>query len=182
MKRIIAITALACVLTSAWAQDYPAGLRREVVEIEQNEDTYSLFSYKDEDGTFGYYLSLRHETPDLEIELFGIQGAIPHVDETCLCLGATKDEVLSTLDSLLALTDKEPGTTATFPCRRTSLTERLTVPDTAECVVVKPFLMSKRLRFQFDHDGKTAEVDLSRSTLKSLRWSVDLDKKLGLNE
>ena len=63
MKRIIAITALACVLTSAWAQDYPAGLRREVVEIEQNEDTYSLFSYKDEDGTFGYYLGLRHETP-----------------------------------------------------------------------------------------------------------------------
>lgn len=182
MKRIIAITALACALTSAWAQDYPAGLRREVVEIEQNEDTYSLFSYKDEDGTFGYYLGLRHETPDLEIELFGIQGSIPHIDETCLCLGATKDEVLSTLDSLLALTDEEPGTTTTFRCRRTSMTERLTVPDTAECIVVKPFLMGKRLRFQFDHDGKTAEVDLSRSTLKSLRWSVNVDKKLGLNE
>lgn len=101
MKRVIAAIALACVLTSAWAQDFPAGMRREIVEIEQDDHEYSLFSYKDADGMFGYYLSLGRVTPIVEAEIFG---------------------------------------------------------------------------------GHTAEVDLTRSTLKSLRWNINLGKKLGLNE
>ena len=63
MKRILTTIVLACVLTSAWAQDFPAGMRNEIVEIEQNEDEYSLFTYKDEDGAFGYYLSLGRTRP-----------------------------------------------------------------------------------------------------------------------
>ena len=182
MKRIFTTLALACVLTSAWAQDFPAGMRKEIVEVEQNEDEYTLFSYKDEDGSFGYYLSLGHMFPILEAEIFGGQTTLGHIDETCLCLGATKEEALATLESLLALTEEEPGTTAAFQCRRATGGERLSVPDQANCVVVKPFLQSKRLRFQFVSGRHTAEVDLTRSTLKTLRWNLNLSQKLGLNE
>ena len=182
MKRILTTLVLACVLTSAWAQDFPAGMRREIVEIEENDREYTLFSYKDEDGAFGYYLSLGQVFPILEAEIFGGQTTISHIDETCLCLGATKEEALATIESLLALTEEAPGTTATFQCRRASGGERLSVPDQANCVVVKRFLQGKRLCFQFVSGGHTADVDLTRSTLKTLRWDLNLGKKLGLNE
>ena len=182
MKRIITTLALACVLTSAWAQDFPTGMRREIVEIEQDDQEYSLFSYKEEDGSLGYYLSLGRVTPIVEAEIFGGHTSFSHIDETCLCLGATKDEALATIESLLALLEEAPGTTAALPCRRASGGERLSVPDQANCVVVKRFLQGKRLCFQFVSGEHTAEVDLTRSTLKSLRWNINLGKKLGLNE
>ena len=127
---------LACVLTSAWAQDFPAGMRNEIVEIEQNEDEYSLFT----------------------------------------------EEALATIEQLLALLEEPAGTTAAFQCRRSSGGERLSVPDQANCVVVKRFLQGKRLNFQFVSGGRTADVDLTRSTLKTLRWNLNLGKKLGLND
>ena len=182
MKRILTTLVLACVLTSAWAQDFPAGMRNEIVEIEQNEDEYSLFTYKDEDGAFGYYLSLGRVFPILEAEIFGGQTSISHMDETCLCLGATKEEALATIEQLLALLEEPAGTTAAFQCRRSSGGERLSVPDQANCVVVKRFLQGKRLNFQFVSGGHTADVDLTRSTLKTLRWNLNLGKKLGLAE
>ena len=120
MKRILTTMVLACVLTSAWAQDFPAGMRNEIVEIEQNEDEYSLFTYKDEDGAFGYYLSLGRVFPILEAEIFGGQTSLSHIDETCLCLGATKEEALATIEQLLALLEEPAGTTAAFQCRRSS--------------------------------------------------------------
>ena len=184
MKRILTTIALACVLTSAWAQDFPAGMRKEIVEIEQNEDEYSLFTYKDEDGAFGYYLSLGRVFPILEAEIFGGQTSLSHMDETCLCLGATKEEALATIEQLLALLEEPAGTTAAFQCRRASGGERLSVPDQANCVVVKRFLQGnvkrflqgKRLNFQFVSGGRTADVDLTRSTLKTLRWNLNLGK------
>ena len=184
MKRILTTIALACVLTSAWAQDFPAGMRNEIVEIEQNEDEYSLFTYKDEDGAFGYYLSLGRVFPILEAEIFGGQTSLSHMDETCLCLGATKEEALATIEQLLALLEEPAGTTAAFQCRRTAAFqcrrssggERLSVPDQANCVVVKRFLQGKRLNFQFVSGGRTADVDLTRSTLKALRWNLNLRK------
>ena len=182
MKRIIAAIALTCVMLSAWAQDFPAGMRKEIVEIEQDDHEYSLFSYKDADGTFGYYLSLGRVFPILEAEIFGGQTTISHMDETCLCLGATTEEALATIEQLLALLEEPAGTTAAFQCRRSSGGERLSVPDRANCVVVKRFLQGKRLNFQFVSGGHTADVDLTRSTLKSLRWNINLGKKLGLNE
>ena len=182
MKRIIAAIAFACVMLSAWAQDFPAGMRKEIVEIEQDDHEYSLFSYKDADGTFGYYLSLGRVFPILEAEIFGGHTSFSHIDETCLCLGATKDEALATIESMLALLEEPAGTTASFQCRRSSGGERLSVPDQANCVVVKRFLQGKRLNFQFVSGGRTADVDLTRSTLKALRWNLNLGKKLGLND
>ena len=38
MKRMFTTLVLACIMLSAWAQDFPAGMRREIVEIEQNDN------------------------------------------------------------------------------------------------------------------------------------------------
>ena len=164
---MITTLVLACVMLSAWAQDFPAGMRREIVEIEQNDNEYSLFTYKDEDGTFGYYLSLGRVFPILEAEIFGGQTTISHVDETCLCLGATKDDALATIEQLLALLEEEPGTTAAFQCRRASGGERLSVPDQANCVVVKRFLQGKRKAFVVE-----LEQASTPNILKGLRESA----------
>ncbi len=77
---------------------------------------------------------------------------------------------------MLALLEEAPGTTAAFQCRRASGGERLSVPDQANCVVVKRFLQGKRLCFQFVSGGRTADVDLTRSTLKTLRWNLNLGR------
>ena len=114
--------------------------------------------------------------PIVDAEIFGGHTSFSHIDETCLCLGATKEEALAIIESMLTLLEEAPGTTAAFQCRRSSGGERLSVPDQANCVVVKRFLQGKRLCFQFVSGGHTADVDLTRSTLKTLRWNLNLGR------
>ena len=46
-------------LNVAYAQDkQPAGVRMEVAEAETDNGDYSIFTYKDTDDSFNYYLSL----------------------------------------------------------------------------------------------------------------------------
>ena len=70
MKRILTIIALVIATLPAFAQkqkNIPAGMRMEIVEIEQDDNEYSIFTYKDDDGTFGSYLSLGHVYRLLEV-------------------------------------------------------------------------------------------------------------------
>lgn len=182
MKKILTAFVLAFVTVFASAQDIPAGVRMEFTEIEQNDFQYSIFSYKDGTGTVGYYLSLGREVDLLEIFQDGDSDfSLGHVDEICLLLGATADEASATLDSLAALLDENPGTTAEFPCRLTGGAEKLSVPGTLNCLVVKRLLQGKRLCFQFVNGRHTAEVDLTKSSLKSLRWGFNLGRKMHPN-
>ena len=57
MKKVLITLALVLVTVLAFGQKKePVGVRMEVVELEQNNNTHSIFSYKDEDGKgdFGY--------------------------------------------------------------------------------------------------------------------------------
>ena len=81
----------------------------------------------------------------------------------------------------MALLDGNPGTAAEFPCRLTSGAEKLSVPGTLNWVVVKRFLQGKRLCFQFVNGRHTAEVDLAKSSLKSLRRGFNLGRKMHPN-
>ena len=180
MKRLLITLALALAAVSAFAQrDIPAGMRMEFTEVEQDENGYSIFTYKDEDGTYGYYLSLTHS-----IDLLSIfrdddsDFSFQHFDEVCLLLGATADEAAATLESFQTLLEAQTGTVTQFPCRRTNGAEVLTVPDTATCFVVKRFFQAKRLCFQFVSGQHTAEVDLTKSALKSLIWNFGVARKL----
>ena len=60
MKKILLLVALLLTATmGVQAQkDIPANLRVEVAEAEKDDADYSIFIYKDDNGTQGYYMSL----------------------------------------------------------------------------------------------------------------------------
>jgi hypothetical protein len=178
MKRIFLALALACATLFAYGQDFPAGMRNELSEIGEDDNEYTIFTYKDEDGTFGYYLSVSHSFDILSIFTDDSNSSFSHIDETCLWLGANAGEAKATLESMATLLEATPGTVAQFPCRLSTGAERLGENGTATVVVVKRFLQGKRLNFQFVSGGHTAEADLTRGALKSIRWNFDLAMKL----
>ncbi|MBQ9888147.1 MAG: hypothetical protein IJM41_02755 [Bacteroidales bacterium] len=180
MKHLLFTIALVFAGVIAFAQNIPAGMRMELTECEENNREYSVFSYKDADGTYGYYLSLGREFRLIESnrEDGTVSGHIDHIDETCILLGSTMDEAIASLDSLLDLLNEDPGTVLEFPCRLATGAERLGEPSTATCFITKRILQGKRLCFQFISGRHTAQTDLTKSSIKSLKSGVKLYKKL----
>lgn len=177
MKRILITLTLLCVAVFAYAQKgIPAGQRFESVEIEDNDYSYSVFKYKDADGTLGYYLSLGNTAIEAEFSIRDLTSSIKHVDETCLCLGANVEEAYAALDDLLELVGEDPGTVKEFESRKTNgvgLLDYGTIP----CMVVKPFLGGKRLRFTFvTASGRSVDVDLTKGSIKSLRRGLKINQ------
>ncbi|MBR4146633.1 MAG: hypothetical protein IKU00_01935 [Bacteroidales bacterium] len=180
MKKIVLTITLALIAAFTFAQNNnPVGMRMEVTEITQDNNEYSIFTYKDDDGTFGYYLSLGRVYRILEIIVNDRNSStLDHISETCLYLGTTADEAYDALEHLLDLLDQEPGTAVDIPCRLTNGSPTLTDSSTATCIVVKRFFQRKRLCFLFTSGRHTAQVDLTRSALKSLRWNLKMAQKL----
>lgn len=184
MKRLLITLVLACTTLFAFAQDFPANMRMEIAGAGEGDDEYvdnqfQVFAYKDEDGTVGYYLSLGRSTNILKIFRDDITDAsFSHVDETCLCMGATMQDAFDFLDRLEELLESAPGTAAEFPCRLATGAERLGESGTATCVVVKRFLQAKRLNFLFRSGNRTAEADMTKSVIKSLRFGMNVHQKL----
>ena len=179
---VVALMMFTCVV----AQNIPAGIRMDLVESEEDsKDQYSIFQYKDKNGDTKYYMGVGYK-----IELLGLVRdditdiSISHMDEVCFPMGTTRDQVLENLDSYLELLDKPVGTTVEYLCRVTNGAEGLGEETTATCVVVKRFLQGKRLCFHFTSgNGKrSAEADLLKSSIKSMRLSIKLDKKLHPNK
>ena len=182
MKRIFSLLALVCMTLAAAAQNSPFGLKSDLAEVEQDDHQYSIFTYKDPDGNFGYYMSVGRAFDLLEIFSDDSNTSFSLVDETCLEMGETFEDALAFLDNLLTLLEEAPGTTAEFPCRMTTGLDQMFVPSTAHAVVVKRFLQAKRLCFHFVSGHHTAEADVTKSAVKSLRWNLNLYRKLHPNE
>ena len=181
MKKIINALALACVLISACSRNLSPGERKAIALMEQDDKEYSLFAYKDEDGSFGYYLSFGDMFPTPISEAFSRHSSsLP--DETCLVLGANRDEVLATVESLLAQLEQEPGTTGSFPCRLATESGRLSGLDTVNYVVVKSFPSVKILRFQLVCGERTAEANLTGYLLKGIRRNINWQHRIGRAE
>ena len=181
MKKIlfgfIAVVCLLSMQTTVAQYNIPVGMRMEVAECGSDDNTYSIFSYKDDDGTVAYYMSLGREYNLLEVE-GGILGnfTLDHIDEFCLNIGQTPEEAIAYLDTLLTLFDKEKGSAFEFPCRLATWGGKLGEPSVATCVVVKRFLQGKRLCFQFKSGNRIAQTDLTKMAVKSLRLSMKLEK------
>ena len=177
---LVALFALVCHIPSAWAQNQPAGIRMEVAEAETDKGDFSIFTYKDEDGTFGYYLSLGRVTKLLGAIRDDITDmSFDDIRETTICLGATYDEALSTLNSIIDLFDKDVDTTAEFQGRATTGADRLGEPSTTNCIVdKKPVVGGKRLLFVFTSGNRQSKTYVSKTVLKELRTGLKIDKKL----
>ena len=180
MNRILYFIALLLVSFAATAQSHVAGIRSEVAEVTVNdEDVYTLFTYTDDDGTFGYYLSLGHV--DERFSLGGRLGtfSFSSFDEVCLCMGADRDEAFASFDTLLALFDREPGTVIELPARVSKHAVSLGQHIDVACEVRKKLLGGRRLWFYFPSDsGREGVVYLNKSSVKQLRWGLGLDKKM----
>ena len=182
MKRLLTTLALACMTLFAVAQNGPVGMKMELAEVGDDDNQFCIFTYRDADDTFGYYLSVGREFDLLEIFSDNSSSSFGLVDETCLVMGETMDDAFAFLDSLLELLEEAPGTTAEFPCRMTTGADRLFAPSTANAIVVKRFLQGKRIAFHFISGSHSAEVDMTKSTIKSLRWTLNLYRKLHPDE
>lgn len=176
---ILVLFALECNSSSAFAQKQPAGMRMEVSEIEQNDNEYCVFTYKDNDETFGYYLSLGHVTRLMDV-LFDpefVNTTFDHIDETCLYLGETYDEAYAVLGDLLEMCDEEVGTMKEYVTRE-SKNERLGDQGVTVCQVEKKLLGGKRLGFFYAKGAFTTDLHLTKSAIKELRMGMKIDKKL----
>ena len=161
------------------AQKQPAGMRVEVAEAETDHGEYSIFTYKDsnEDDSFGYYLSLGRVADFLGAdEILGLQ--VQNIHEVTIRLGATTDEALAAIDSMLDLYNKDVETTVEFQGRAATSGFQLGDTLTATCTVVKKALGGKRLQFLFPIGKRQARCYLSKSTLKELRTNLKIDIKL----
>ena len=179
MKRILISLAIACMALCTYAQkNLPVGIRSEITEIEQNDDTFSLFKYKDQDESVGYYLSLLHTNGSVSFEIMEMGNtSISSFDECCLYLGENYDQVLEMLTGLVDLFSEPSGTTRELAARRSNGAERLTDTLTVNAVLRKG-LLGKHLAIQFEGRKHPAEVQLSKSTLKSLISGVKFYRKL----
>lgn len=178
MWTVIAIFTLAFNPFDASAKDIPAGMRMEIVEDEENDNVFSLFTYKDQDGTFGYYLGLGKEfkiSEVFDVEILG--GSLSHIDEACLWLGDTPEGALQALEGLLGLYDQDVNTTLKLPARLATGAERLSERTMVTCIVGKKMLGGKFLRFYFPSGKHTAECDMGKSTVKFLKKGLELDMK-----
>ena len=184
MRRFLVSLAAVFIALSAYAQDIPAGMRMECASVEEDDNVFTIFSYKDNDGTFGYYLGIGREVDLLEIfrddDLSGV--SLGHMDEVCLPMGETIAEAVVFLNSLKELREKDPGTTVVFPCRLTAGAEQLSVPGTATAVVVDRWFQAQRICFHFQSGRHSAEVDLTRSTIKSLQALFGLYRNMHPDE
>ncbi|MCR5827477.1 MAG: hypothetical protein K6G53_03585 [Bacteroidales bacterium] len=180
MKRLLAILAAALVTASAFAQNLPAKMRMEITEIEQNDDVYSVFQYKDDDaGAASYYLSLRKVRSGFDFSIGdSFTGGIQDYDETCLSIGSNLSQAIEFMDTLLDLTDQQPGTSVEFASRPTVLLEGMGDYTTTQCNVVKT-LFGKRLEFVFKGRGdRTSALDLTKTDIKALKTGIKFHQKL----
>ena len=151
----------------------------EIAEVEQNDNEYMVFLYKDGDGTVGYYLSLGHTTrlADVLFDPELITWSMDHIDETCLYLGGTSDEAYARLEELLDFLEEEVGAVREYGIRA-SKNERLGERGITTCRVAKKPLGGKLLEFYFAKGAFTPELRLTKSAIKQLRTGFKMDRKL----
>ena len=164
---------------SASAKDKALGMKLEIVETDDNDSQFSIFTYQEEKGgPVSYYMGSGREFEASEVfgfEIFG--GSLSHIDESAMYLGATADEALASLDALMELFDKDVDFETEFSGRLSTGTGQLGDPTTIACVVKKKFLSGKFLRFYFVSGKHNAEADLGKSSLKFLRKGLEMDMK-----
>ena len=178
MWAVIAIVALTCNSFTVSAKDTPVGMRMEIAEVEDDDNEFTIFTYKDQDGTVAYYLSLGRVFRIMDLLFDGeTNTSFDHVDEVCLCLGVTADEALASLDLLLSFYEEDVNTVAEFPARMATGAERLGDMTIIHCIVKKKFLKGKYLQFNFVSGKHSAEADLTKSTVKFLKKGLEFDMK-----
>ena len=178
-KKLIILLLCAITMGTVYAQNQPVNMRVEVTEVEFDDDEYTIFTYKDSesDDSFGYYLSLGRITKFLGAdEIFNME--VYNVYEVAVWLGATTDEALATIDSMIDLYDEDVDTAVEFSGRASTNSFKLGEMVTTTCVVGRKLLGGKRLEFLFPVGKYQAVCYVRKSVLKDLLTNFKIDIKL----
>ena len=153
--------ALACLAICSHAQrDIPAGGCMDVASVENDDNHFTLYKIKDNDGNPGFFLSVSHVMASISFGTLGANTSFSIPDGSLLDFGTSFDEAMDNLEGLLSLFDGQDGEQREFTCRDGS-----TVP----CTLHKGFL-GKYLSI--------GETSITKSDVKSLKSSLKLSKKL----
>ena len=170
MRRILVTLALMCMAIFAYAQrDIPAGGSMEVASIESDDSVggigqgkqISMYKVKDNDGNPSFLLCVSHTMLSLSFgtedsnSTFSLPGGAVLLD-----FGTTYQEAMDNLDALLEMFAEKDGTQKEL----SNLDGSKTV-----CTLHKGFL-GKNLEI--------AETSISKSDIKSLKFSFKISKKL----
>ncbi|MBQ1635729.1 MAG: hypothetical protein II102_03890, partial [Bacteroidales bacterium] len=136
--------------------------RVELARAEDDGNLFTVFTFKDADGTQGYYLGLG--TPN---DIPGTVIVFDDVAETCIFLGETLAEAAKTMDDILALYGQGAGTTANFTARM-GVGPMVLEKGIATAVVKNRFLAGKRLSFFYTSSRYTTETSLRKPAAKKL--------------
>ena len=142
MKRILTVIAFLMISALAFAQ------RTDYCSVKADSKDYQVFSYQDEGGTTGYYLSL---------------GAPAG---TCIYIGSNAVEAQRTLNSLVHLVDSPEGTVQEFQARALS-GGKLGAFGTTRSVVEKKS-GTKHISFPYNQ----SESNLTKKTATSIIAAV----------
>jgi len=178
-KKLIILLLCAITMGTAYAQNQPVDMRVEVTDVEFDDDEFSIFTYKDSeaDDSFGYYLSLGRVTKFLGADEI-LNMEVFNIYEVAIWLGATTDEALATLGSMIDLYDKDVNTAVEFNGRASTSGFKLGETVTTTCVVGKKLLGGKRLEFLFPVGKYQAVCYVPKSVLRDLRNNFKIDIKL----
>ncbi len=170
MKRILVTFALMCLAIGAYAQrDIPAGGNMEVASIGSDDSVggigqdkqITLYKIKDNDGNPSFLLFVSHTLVSFSfgsvdsITSIGIPGGVAILD-----FGTTYEEAMGNLDALLGMFAEKDGAQKELTC---------TDGTKVQCTLYKGFL-GKHLEI--------AETSITKSDIKSLKFSFKLSKKL----
>lgn len=166
---------LASLCATAQNPKIGAEIRDDIVEAESNGNEYTIFFYKQKDGTCGYWLGLGGVD-----NIPGSPIVFDQVTETCIYLGATAADALATLDDIVAsfkmpLTEKRD-----FPAML-AVGRPLAINGTAACFVQK-VLFGRRLCFRLTHEKYTTDSYLTKSGAKNLRSTFKFNARKALKE
>ena len=180
MKKMFLMAVAAIMVTmSAQAGKAVTGMRMEIGDSERDHAEYSLFTYMDDEESFGYYLSLGRVTHILGLIRDDITDAsFDDIRETCICLGGTYDEAYAALSSMLDLYDKDVETTVEYKSREAGRGDRLGDATTSTCIVKKKTLGGKQLMFLYAGGKHETHTWLPKQVVKDLRQDLKIDKKL----
>lgn len=161
MKKMLVTLVLACMALCSYAQrDIPAGSSMDVASVENNDNHFTLYKIKDNDGNPGFYLSAGHVMASVSFESLGSSTTFSLPEGSLLYFGATSEEAMDNLDSLLDLFAEQDGAQKEFTCRDGSA---------VTCTLHKGFL-GKYLSI--------GETSITKSDVKSLKGSFKISLKL----
>ena len=180
MKKMILMAVAAIMVTmSAQAGKAVTGMRIEIGSTERERAEYSVFTYQDDEDTFGYYLSVGRVTHILGIFRDDIETDVfDNVKETCIYLGSTYDEAYAVLSDMLDLYKKDVNTTVEYKSREAAKGDRLGGTTSSTCIVKRKPLAGKQLKFFFAGGKRETHTWVPKQVIKELRWDLKTDKKL----